>query len=215
MRTGSALSPIPCRDADGQPCEGLCRQLNETCIKTPAEFVAAFQAREPRCVSDTLYGRLASASSLSSSFANITKADFKLAFFISGQDVLEKYIRIGYPQARGEGVAGHRERVCLAANQGSAELAFGRGCLLGRWERVWFATLGLCQCAPRKPGQPAAAALTKRYARPQEPWPLLLLQIVGESTPNSSAGITDRSGLSMLEQVRRPYHDITTAIRST
>lgn len=66
------------------------------CVATPAEYLQAFEARAPRCVSDELYGRV----SMGPTEADVKGADTTnvLAHFWSGPDVLAKYLRVGYPE---------------------------------------------------------------------------------------------------------------------
>lgn len=78
----------------------------DDCIATPAEYVAAFAARAPRCVSSDLVGRVSSGASVAA--AQLSDASSRLSYFFSGSDVLAKYLRIGYPQVRPPGGGGGR-----------------------------------------------------------------------------------------------------------
>lgn len=68
------------------------------CVSTPKEFVAAFEAREPRCVSDNLIGRVFSGTNASTVYLQVNS---KPATFYSGRDALEMYLRNGYPESFG------------------------------------------------------------------------------------------------------------------
>ncbi len=68
------------------------------CVQTPEEFVTAFEAREARCVSDNLVGRIFSGSSVDGVYLQV---DSKPATFYSGNDALEAYLRVGYPETFG------------------------------------------------------------------------------------------------------------------
>eukprot|EP00890_Picochlorum_soloecismus_P005987 jgi/Picsp_1/638/NSC_00634-R1_---NA--- len=65
-------------------------QDQKKCVETPTEFAA----REPRCVSDNLIGRVFSGTSASN-------VNSKPATFYSGSDALEIYLRNGYPETFG------------------------------------------------------------------------------------------------------------------
>ncbi len=84
---------LPGRDLDKQ----------DNCIATPAEYVAAFAARAPRCVSDNLVGHVSKGKSVAN--AAFTDATTRMSYFWSGADVLAKYMRIGYPKVREAGPA--------------------------------------------------------------------------------------------------------------
>ena len=89
-------------------CRRRRRQLADQadCVSTPAEYVEAFKAREPRCVSPDLFGRVASGSSVEEAAFSSPYTSEKLAYFWSGADVLAKYMRIGYPRVRWQAADG-------------------------------------------------------------------------------------------------------------
>lgn len=68
------------------------------CVSTPDEFIQAFNARAPVCVSDELVGRIDSGSSVDEALS--IHYEMRVASFFSGSDVLEKYLRMGYPEVR-------------------------------------------------------------------------------------------------------------------
>ncbi|KAL4419584.1 hypothetical protein ABPG77_004833 [Micractinium sp. CCAP 211/92] len=70
------------------------------CVQTPTEYLAAFEARQTRCVSPNLFSRLTSGDNVAAAKAGLG-LDQRLAYFWSGSDVLAKYARIGYPQTIG------------------------------------------------------------------------------------------------------------------
>lgn len=70
----------------------------DRCIKTPEEYVAAFEAREARCVDPDLVGRTSSGVDVAGATLNTS---FKLAYFWVGSDALAKYLRIGFPETIG------------------------------------------------------------------------------------------------------------------
>lgn len=129
-------------------CSSLLGEQAE-CVQTPAEYVAAFEARAPRCVSPGLVGRVISARNAS---ALGEDSAAKLAYFWSNSDVLAKYLRIGYPEVQagrrrgkeeeGQG-AGQRQEECGARDRSA-------------WTRrsAW-ACSGLCP--PWDPSPPYAA----------------------------------------------------------
>lgn len=71
------------------------------CVTTPAEFVAAFNANTPRCVSDDLVARLSSGPDVATARNRSLTTNVKAANFYSGSDALAKYLRIGFPKSVG------------------------------------------------------------------------------------------------------------------
>jgi hypothetical protein len=71
------------------------------CVTTPAEFIAAFNANTPRCVSDDLVGRLSSGADVMTARNKSLTADRRAANLWSGSDALAKYLRIGFPKVVG------------------------------------------------------------------------------------------------------------------
>jgi len=70
----------------------------EECIQTPLEYLAAFESREARCVSENLIARISSGSSVDDLNVQVKP---KPASFFGGHDALEKYLRVGYPEVFG------------------------------------------------------------------------------------------------------------------
>lgn len=74
------------------------------CIKTPAEYMAAFHARDiGRCVDADLFARLANNANATTSQTAATTFSNRPAFFWTGNDGLAKYLRYGAPLSVGNG----------------------------------------------------------------------------------------------------------------
>jgi hypothetical protein len=94
----------PTRNPINLPSSAVVRSDARTlnCVKTPAEYVEAFNNRETRCVSDDLIGRI------SQGYNPTTKAGFPLdvskraAYFFAGSDALAKFLIIGFPETVGD-----------------------------------------------------------------------------------------------------------------
>jgi hypothetical protein len=62
--------------------------------QTPAEYIAAFNARDlGRCVDEDLFGRLGTDRNATVSTSNTLSLDKRPAYFWTGADGLAKYLR--------------------------------------------------------------------------------------------------------------------------
>lgn len=111
------------------PSETILKNLLEQrdCVKTPAQYIAAFLARDSRCVDSDLIGRVTSAETAVK--AGNLDVSFKPAFFWAGNDGLAKWMRIGVPLTLGDFVVDHLQDFGSADFAGVQEKSNGQSLL--------------------------------------------------------------------------------------
>ena len=121
------LSPSP-PPAQELPSEQILKDLAQQreCVKTPAEFVAAFAKRENRCVDPDLIGRTASGDTVAKAALDVS---YKAAFFWSGNDALQKYMRIGFPLTIGDYTIDQSQNYSTPTFAGVQEMSNGQALL--------------------------------------------------------------------------------------
>jgi hypothetical protein len=73
---------------------------SKACVKTPAEYVAAFQQRLPVCVGDDLIGSIGVGDTLGTT-QTLPVFGTNALYFWSTNQALERYLTIGYPASVG------------------------------------------------------------------------------------------------------------------
>ncbi|PSC74537.1 protocadherin-related 15 [Micractinium conductrix] len=86
------------------------------CVETPQEYIAAFEAEAPRCVSPCLFGRITHGATVEEALPTSSMFSVKVAYYVSGSDVLAKYLRIGYPDVPGLSTAWNDSGLTAVSN---------------------------------------------------------------------------------------------------
>ncbi|KAL4444284.1 hypothetical protein ABPG75_012021 [Micractinium tetrahymenae] len=134
-------------------------QQQGACVSTPVEYVEAFEKQQPRCVSPDLFGRISNGRNAAAAALSDDALSGRLANFWSGQDVLEKYLRFGYPEIIGASTATNDSGL----DSDSSGLTFLQ-------QVCQSCALPSCACpavwtAPALPCSPPRAALTSHALR--------------------------------------------------
>lgn len=104
-------------------------RAQQDCVKTPAEYVEAFQQRQSRCVDPDLMCRVSASpkgGTISDVILNVTA---KPVFFWGGSEALERAMRIGYPLTIGDFTVNNRQNYSSLNFQGINEISNGQAFL--------------------------------------------------------------------------------------